>query len=97
VAIVEELSLENEKDYAFKTVLTSKFWDSYFIVGNTPTLWSGFIANYAQICVSSMDQMAQMPPTERIVSTNVNGFYPELPQQLMGSNLTTSWIGGSSH
>ncbi|KAM8709986.1 hypothetical protein ACLKA7_016740 [Drosophila subpalustris] len=94
VAIAEELSLVDQKDYAFNDVLSSKFWDSYFFIGNTPTLWSGFIAYYAQICVSSMEQMAQMPPTERIVSTNVNGFYPALPKQLMSSNLTTSWHGG---
>lgn len=94
VAIAEELFLTEQKDYPFNSVLSSKFWDSYFTIGNTPTLWSGFIANYAQICVSSMDQMAQMPPSERIVCTNVSGFYPSVPESLLSSNLTTCWHGG---
>lgn len=94
VAIAEELFLTEQKDYPFNSVLSSKFWDSYFTIGNTPTLWSGFIANYAQICVSSMDQMAQTPPSERIVCTNVSGFYPSVPESLLSSNLTTCWHGG---
>ncbi|KAH8302426.1 hypothetical protein KR044_006387, partial [Drosophila immigrans] len=92
VAIVEELSQVDQKNYAFNAVVSSKFWDSYFVIDQTPTLWSGFIANYAQICVSSMEQMAALPPTERIVSTNVNGFYPALPNHLM-CNLTSCWRG----
>ncbi|XP_060658513.1 5'-nucleotidase domain-containing protein 1 [Drosophila nasuta] len=95
VAIVEELSMVDQQNYAFNAVVSSNFWDSYFIINNTPTLWSGFIANYAQICVSSMEQMAALSPTERIVSNNVNGFYPTLPKQLLSTNLTTSWHGGS--
>ncbi|XP_030570721.1 5'-nucleotidase domain-containing protein 1 [Drosophila novamexicana] len=94
VAIAEELFLLEQTDYPYRAVLASKFWDSYFISGNTPTLWSGFIANYAQICVSSMEQMAQTAPTERLVCNNVNGFYPALPKQLECSNLTTCWHGG---
>lgn len=94
VAIAEELFLTEQKDYPFNSVLSSKFWDSYFTIGNTPTLWSGFIANYAQICVSSMEQMAQMPPSERIVCTNVSGFYPSVPESLISSNLMTCWHGG---
>lgn len=94
VAIAEELFLTEQKDYPFNSVLSSKFWDSYFTIGNTPTLWSGFIANYAQICVSSMEQMAQMPPSERIVCTNVSGFYPSVPESLLSSNLMTCWHGG---
>lgn len=94
VAIAEELFLTEQKDYPFTSVITSKFWDSYFFIGNTPTLWSGFIANYAQICVSSMDQMAQTPPSERIVCTHASGFYPDVPEQLLSSNLTTCWHGG---
>ncbi|KAH8372505.1 hypothetical protein KR093_011776, partial [Drosophila rubida] len=93
VAIVEELSQVEQENYEYNAVVSSNFWDSYFVIGETPTLWSGFIANYAQICVSSMERMASMPPTERIVSNNVNGFYPLLPQQLMSSNLTTGWHG----
>lgn len=94
VAIAEELFLTEQKDYPFNSVLSSKFWDSYFTIGNTPTLWSGFIANYAQICVSSMEQMAQMPPSERIVCTNVSGFYPSVPESLLSSNLMTCWHRG---
>ncbi|EDW18113.2 5'-nucleotidase domain-containing protein 1 [Drosophila mojavensis] len=94
VAIAEELFLMEAKDYPFKAVLHSKFWGPYFNNGCTPTLWSGFIANYAQICISSMDQMAQTAPTERLVCNNVNGFYPMVPKSLECSNLTTSWYGG---
>ncbi|EDV96002.1 GH16005 [Drosophila grimshawi] len=95
VAIAEELFLLEQSDYQFRSVLNSKFWDSYFISGNTPTIWSGFIANYAQLCVSSMDQIAQKSPQERFICTNVNGFYPAPPEQLEYSNLTSSWHGGN--
>ncbi|XP_023164859.1 5'-nucleotidase domain-containing protein 1 [Drosophila hydei] len=94
VAIAEELFLMEAKDYPFKAVLKSKFWGPYFNDGRTPTIWSGFIANYAQICISSMEQMCQTSPTQRLVCNNVNGFYPMVPKYLECSNLTTSWCGG---
>ncbi|KAH8415617.1 hypothetical protein KR222_006629, partial [Zaprionus bogoriensis] len=93
VAVAEELLPMEQADYPFKAAHSSKCWGSYFFVDSTPTIWSGFIANYAQICVSSMDRMAQMSPCERIVCTNSCGFYPSLPAQLSTSNVTSCWHG----
>ncbi|ALC42989.1 CG2277 [Drosophila busckii] len=88
-AIAEELLLLEQADYPYTHVLGSQFWDSYFSVDKQATLWSGFIAKYAKICVSSMDQMAQTTPTQHIHCSNAHGFYPALPKQLEDSNLLT--------
>ncbi|EDV39505.1 uncharacterized protein Dana_GF10066 [Drosophila ananassae] len=81
VAIAEELLLEDGK-YPFTAELDSQFWGSYFALECTPTLWSSFISSYAQLCVPSVEQVAQNSPQKRIICSNPYGFSPRLPKEL---------------
>ncbi|KAH8255187.1 hypothetical protein KR038_000667 [Drosophila bunnanda] len=81
VAIAEELLLQDGK-YPYAAELDSQQWGSYFALGCTPTLWSSFITTYAQLCVPSVEQVAQTSPEKRIICTNPYGFSPRLPKEL---------------
>ncbi|EDW79484.2 uncharacterized protein Dwil_GK20501 [Drosophila willistoni] len=84
VAIAEEM-LVQDSEYPYKKEVGSGLWGSYFSVESTPTIWSDFICNFAQICVPSMDHLAQTPPNKRILCTNHIGFYPKMPKELESS------------
>lgn len=90
VAIAEELLLEDCK-YPYAAELDSQLWGSYFALGCTPTLWSSFISSYAQLCVPSVEQVAQTSPEKRIICTNPYGFSPRLPKELETLQLKSCW------
>ncbi|XP_022226689.2 5'-nucleotidase domain-containing protein 1 [Drosophila obscura] len=94
VAIAEELLME-EKNYPYFAELDSQLWGSYFAIGCQPTLWSNFISSFAQICVPSMQEVAQTAPAQRIVCTNPHGFLPKLPKELETVSPTSCWQGGT--
>ncbi|XP_001352455.4 5'-nucleotidase domain-containing protein 1 [Drosophila pseudoobscura] len=94
VAIAEELLME-EKNYPYFAELDSQLWGSYFAIGCQPTLWSNFISSFAQICVPSMQEVAQTAPAQRIVCTNPYGFSPRLPKELEMTHPTSCWEGGT--
>ncbi|KAH8303686.1 hypothetical protein KR018_011675 [Drosophila ironensis] len=81
VAIAEELLLVDCK-YPYAAELDSQLWGSYFALGCTPTLWAGLISSYAQLCVPSVEQVAQTSPQKRIVCSNPYGFSPRIPKEL---------------
>ncbi|XP_017127276.1 5'-nucleotidase domain-containing protein 1 [Drosophila elegans] len=81
VAIAEELLLEDGK-YPYAAELDSQLWGSYFALDCTPTLWASFISSYAQLCVPSVEQVAQTSPDKRIICSNPYGFSPRLPKEL---------------
>ncbi|XP_030386260.1 5'-nucleotidase domain-containing protein 1 [Scaptodrosophila lebanonensis] len=79
VAIAEEMLLAHN-NYPYPEALGSRFWGSYFCMKDTPTLWAGLITKYAQLCVPSMEIMAQCSTSKLIVSKD--GFYPTQPKEL---------------
>ncbi|XP_017059676.1 5'-nucleotidase domain-containing protein 1 [Drosophila ficusphila] len=92
VAIAEELLLEDGK-YPYAAELDSQLWGPYFALGCTPTLWASFISSYAQLCVPSVEQVAQTSPEERIVCSNPYGFSPRLPKELETVQIKSCWRG----
>lgn len=92
VAIAEELLLEDGK-YPYAAELDSQLWGPYFALDCTPTLWSSFISSYAQLCVPTVEQVAQTAPDKRIVCHNPYGFSPRLPKELETVQLKSCWRG----
>ncbi|XP_016993227.3 5'-nucleotidase domain-containing protein 1 [Drosophila takahashii] len=92
VAIAEELLLEDGK-YPYSAELDSQLWGSYFALDCTPTLWASFISSYAQLCVPSVEQVAQTSPHQRIICSNPYGFSPRLPKELETVQLKSCWRG----
>ncbi|XP_016984131.1 5'-nucleotidase domain-containing protein 1 [Drosophila rhopaloa] len=92
VAIAEELLLEDGK-YPYAAELDSQLWGSYFALDCTPTLWASFISSYAQLCVPSVEQVAQTSPDKRIICSNPYGFSPRLPKELETVQIKGCWRG----
>ncbi|XP_043650872.1 5'-nucleotidase domain-containing protein 1 isoform X1 [Drosophila teissieri] len=92
VAIAEELLIEDGK-YPYAAELDSQLWGPYFALDSTPTLWSSFISSYAQLCVPSVEEVAQTAPDKRIVCHNPYGFSPRLPKELETVQLKSCWRG----
>ncbi|XP_061391528.1 5'-nucleotidase domain-containing protein 1 [Musca vetustissima] len=82
IALSEEL-LENDDNYEYKNIVHSTMWGSYFSVNGTATLWSKNIEKYSRLCVSTMDVVAGVPVTDKIISENKQGFYPTAPESLL--------------
>ncbi|XP_005176779.1 5'-nucleotidase domain-containing protein 1 [Musca domestica] len=74
IALSEEL-LENDNNYEYKNIVHSTKWDSYFSINGAPTLWSKNMEKYSRLCVSSMDVIAAVPVTDKILCANSQGFY----------------------
>ncbi|KAH8380574.1 hypothetical protein KR009_011528, partial [Drosophila setifemur] len=88
VAIAEELLVADGK-YPYAAELDSQLWGSYFALDCTPTLWASFISSYAQLCVPSVEQVAQNSPEKRIICSNPYGFSPRLPKELEALHLAS--------
>ena len=81
LAISEEL-LENDNNYAFKAIVQSPLWGSYFSDDGVPTLWSQFIKKYSQLCISDMGVIASVPIKDNIHCENKEGYFPKRPEDL---------------
>ncbi|XP_055373214.1 5'-nucleotidase domain-containing protein 1 [Condylostylus longicornis] len=62
VSLVEELEEHECQDgYAFKKVIQSSLWGSYFSIDNKPTYWSEVIKKHSKMCLPTIEHLCQHP------------------------------------
>lgn len=74
-----ESATESQSHTSYKTITSSRYWNSYFFDDGVPTLWTHIINKHSKMCVPTLEHAASKPINHNFKMNNEIGFYPSPP------------------